>query len=224
MAGPQWRTSTSTTNGGATSITATVPTGVAAGDVVAVLLGIGTISAVTVTPPDGTWTEKGTPLLNVANGATQTRIFWKRATGADSGTYTFGFSASETVYADVMRYSGCVASGDPIEAIDAEVTTALGAVTPATTVTTLGPNRLLVWLAWSTHGAAANASPPAGFTVAEFAGSTTLVYDTTQAVAGSSGSVQGTTTRSGGDGFNVYLLALKPPGTPAVAGNFFDFF
>ena len=221
IAPPQWVT-TAATNGSGTTPAYTVPSGVAANDIILCILVIGTISAVVVTPPDGSWTEKGSALINVANGATQTRIFWKRATGADTGTYTFGLDSSQTTLADIMRYSGCVSTGDPIEAVDAEVTTAPGAVTPVTTVTTLGPNRLLVWYGYSTHGVASALTPPAAFTVAEFSGSKTKVNDTTQTAAGSSGSVQGTTSNSGGDGFNVYLLALKPPGP--LGGGFFEFF
>ncbi len=42
-------------------------------------------------------------------------VFWKRATGSESGTETFTFGTSDTLAGVISRYSGCITSGSPIE-------------------------------------------------------------------------------------------------------------
>ncbi len=42
-------------------------------------------------------------------------VFWKRATGSESGNETVTFGTTETLAGVMSRYSGCLASGSPIE-------------------------------------------------------------------------------------------------------------
>lgn len=51
----------------------------------------------------------------VTNGATRGRliVFWKRATAADAGTYTFSWTTSSIYEASARSFSGIVQSGDP---------------------------------------------------------------------------------------------------------------
>lgn len=218
MAAPAWQT-TNAQNFNANTAAPNVPTGVAANDIVLAFATIFPTSVQTITPPSG-WAQIGTDLYQ-ASGQMQTSAFWHRAAGSESGTYTFTTAASEAWTIDLMRYSGAANSGSPIDAFTDAASTGLGATTPALSLNTNGPNRLLVWFGvCATAGAAANLTVPTGFTISEWAGSRSKVNDKTQAVAGSTGTVQGSTSLGGGDAFNVFLLALKPPDVSNPAAFF----
>src|SRR4051812_32069845 len=84
------------TGGTRTTSAVPVPAGVASGKVVLVHLYTEISSA--ITPPTG-FTEltfSPTPQTSGPHPLTRQRVFWKRATGADTGTYSFTHASSYT--------------------------------------------------------------------------------------------------------------------------------
>jgi len=184
-----------------------VPTGASAGDIVVVVLSRWTNSTAITAPADfadwGTTYGAGTGGPSNAN----LHIFWKRLTGADTGTYTFswtgGGSFDSFTHAHCFCASGCVTAGNPIEGVNAWAGTAgtFGA-TSLSTVTAPG-------LIWSTYNDSSGTHTP------PTSGSWTEVIDfdsgsAAQLVPGTSG----TQTASGGtvsssSAAAAVLIALK---------------
>lgn len=221
MPAPAWATSAAT-NGSGAAVNATVPAGVAPGDILTAVIALfGITSTTTITPPDSSWTQK-TSIYNAVS-IFETFIFWKRATAADTGTYNFTFGATPSLSAaDIMRYTGAIQSGDPFDAVTMAITS--GVITgplPAVQLSTSGPNRLLVWGAFQSQAQAALMTPPAGYSGVEWSGSRSRINDTTQALAGATGPVTGSSSfaTGGGDGYTTLLYALRPPDS----SGFFDF-
>ena len=153
---PTWQTSALLAGATAANAAVPVPTGMAATDVAVVCAYLE--PSVTVTPPDGTWTERAT----AATTGTRLRVFWHRATATESGTWTFTHaSCYREWYA--FRVSGCRTTGDPFDASDVQSADATATTTPGVQVTTTSPNTLLVWAATSIQGSD-SFTVPAGFT------------------------------------------------------------
>jgi len=189
-----------------------VPAGVQANDVILVIVYKENTAA--VTPPSG-FIEKS---HQAATGSQDhdTYVFWKRATGADSGTYSFTWTGSVWRTGFAMAFRGCVTSGDPIDVFSGATSGGTSVTaSPAVSVTTTGADRLLVWLAgtydvttWTTPSTF-TASAPAG------APASRLVHAArkAQAVAGASGSVTTTTTQSFTKTAHLVALLPVPSGT-----------
>jgi len=67
-----------------------------------------------VSPPDGTWTS----ILEVNHGSTyRVSLFWRRATGS-GGSFTFTKPVDDNLLncGVIAAFSGCLASGSPIDA------------------------------------------------------------------------------------------------------------
>ena len=197
-----------------------VPASVAAGDIIVCY--IWTNGTVTVTGrPAGFAAAEGSP-ANVAGnpaGACNLSIEWKRATGADSGTYDFTTSASDFVYARAIRYTSCVAAGNPWDTPISEADSGSDTGTaPAVSINTAGADRLLVYAASDVNGDSGTWTAPSGFSERE--GGVNAVNfeqsDKVQAVQGGSGTVQATNTFTT-DPMGAWLGALI--GTTAAAGN-----
>lgn len=171
-----------------------VPASVATNDIIIVPIFVGDVST-TVTAPDGTWTEVGgSPVSNSVGQSYRLRIFWRRATGADSGTYAFTLSGSASRNAFAVRIPGAITTGDPFDVTNSANALEFSgppAPTPAVAVTTTGVNRLLVFI--STSWASSTPTVPSGFTSRGTITTpgTMMVADKTQASAGASGSIQG---------------------------------
>lgn len=193
------------TNPGSTSSVA-VPAGVVALDIIVVAMfvdGTATVSGL----PSGFAHATGSPMTVTGTGAHSQVVAWKRASGADSGTYDFTVTSAGYVNAAASRYTGAVTTGDPWEAVDPEFSTSPGTTSPPCTVTTLGSDRLLVWSATNWSGGAW--TPPASFTERRDSGDQVMTSaDLAQAAAGSSGSVVGTCV--GNDRRTAWLGALLP--------------
>lgn len=142
---PVYRSSNVIAGAVATTLELPYPAGIAANDILLVLLSsdVGTGTNLT-TPTDftaiGSEVDEGTTFV--------CNVFWKRATGSESGTLTIaqssGGGGSDVFMGTMHAISGCVASGDPIEDTDVAQTT--GTSLTSGTVTTLGDNRLIVQL------------------------------------------------------------------------------
>jgi len=189
-----------------------VPASVANGNIIVVAFFAGD-NAVTVTGrPAGFAAAENSPRTVNAAGTEDhvLHVEWKRATGADSGTYDFTLSASVFVYGNAVRYTGCVAAGNPWD-----TPTAAGdggavdsTTTPDIAVTTAGPDRLLAFFGTNWNADSGTWSPPSGFTEREGGvNRTTLeISDKVQALAGGSGATHATSTAS--DSVGDWLGAL----------------
>lgn len=202
-----------------TSAAIAVPAGVANLDVVLVSLHKENSNAVTA-PADFTL-YGGAPVALTSPGYWH-YLYWKRATGADSGTYSFSWSGSDWRTGIACRVPGCITTGDPIDAHNSAVSATQSTTMPAVSLDTTGPDRLIIWLAdlWDTAAFTA----PTGYTRPTNSWTTNRLLDlcyVTQAAAGSTGSVTGTigTARER----ISRLLALKPPAA-ADTTSLFPFF
>src|SRR6185503_13236354 len=212
MAAPAFGSAGTYYNPGGTGTSAAipVPASVAANDIIEVHLYIE--STATVTPPTG-FTEKtpSSPISATGPGAHTHRIFWKRPTGADSGTYSFTWTGAAYREGFALRFTGCVTSGDPYDtgagAPNSAQASADSTTTPAVSLTTQGADRLLSWA--GTNFTGGNWTPPTSFTErADGAPGDSSGATLTQATAGATGSITGTCSGSGYR--TAWLGALLP--------------
>lgn len=203
--GTQLQTSTAAPN-------VAVPSGVAADHIIVVEFFIDSTATVTGLPSG--FALKDSPIaVPPGSGAHSQVIAWKRATGADAGTYNFTLSGSTYVNAAATRVTGCITTGDPWDDTDAAFDNTLGTATPSVSVTTTGPDRLLYW--GSTNWAGGLWTPPSGFTERRDSGDRVCTSaDLVQASAGSSGAISGSNATS--DRRTAWLGALKPVGAGAA--------
>lgn len=196
------------TGGSGTSAAIAVPSGVTADQVILAMLYIESTAA--VTPPAG-FTEAGaSPISATGPGAHTLRVFWKRASGSDSGTYSFTWTGSAYREGSAQRYTGCITSGNPLDtgagAPNSAQRSSDATTTPAVSLTTQGADRLLVWAGTNFTGGAW--TPPTSFTERADAGADLSVATLAQAAAGATGSVIGTCASSGYE--VAWLGALLP--------------
>lgn len=130
---PPWRAGTAG-GGSGTSISVSVPSGVAANDLCVVFFDSGGVGK-TISPPDGTWTQ----VFQNANGLGGTTIgLWRhKATASEPGAWSFGLSSSSPVTRWMAGlWLGADVNGTPIPASNnghqaaGSASCALGAVTP----------------------------------------------------------------------------------------------
>lgn len=200
--------SSSSISPGATGDTSAVPVpaGAATNDIAVV--GIYIENTVAITPPDGTWTQKTDLATGAPASVGRLVVFWKRLTGADSGTWTFTHTASGPYRESAAAlFSGRITTGDPFDVAPgtAEAAGPVAAVTVnAITTATAGDD--LVGLATSFTGGAW--TPASGLTERVDGGSD-ITLDTADGVtAGSTGNKTFTTASSGG--MKGFLGALLP--------------
>jgi hypothetical protein len=175
VAGPTYRSSSSTGNDALVrALTVPVPSGAAAGDVVVVAVSTWGATAPTVAAPTG-FTLKASYTGTTANGgADTTRIYWKRLTAADAGSYRFTWTGSRWAAGHALAVSGAIPSGDPIETID-RANSASATAFPSTSVTTTAAP-LLAWFGRSDEPAPGSHSPPVGFTEVQDKDCTAVAY------------------------------------------------
>lgn len=180
-----------------------VPASVANNDIIVVKAYIDGNATVTAMP-SGFVHVTGSP-QPVATGAGfgehSLVVAWKRATGADSGTYGFTLSSSTFVYGHAERYPGAQTTGDPWDITDVDQSGAVNVSTaPAVSGTTTGPNRLLVYAATNHNGDSGVWSPPTGLTQRSSGGSGVTnveASDVAQVSAGATGNKSATHTVAG---------------------------
>lgn len=142
------------------SIASTVPAGVQSGDVaIAFLESWQDSTPPTVTQPAG-FTQKGAVWASSDAGA-QNSVWWKRLTGADSGSYTFTLNATRWNTVQVLAFRGCAASGDPFDAVATPVGFTTTGVT-SMSLTTTDANGALIFTVYNDN--AGTHTPPTGFT------------------------------------------------------------
>jgi len=138
---------------------------------------------------------------------TALHVFWRRPV-ASSGNYSFTFNGTYTRRGLAFRFTGCATEGNPFEASHfppyGDYSDA-----PATSLSTEGANRLLLWAAmsWDTN----NINRPSGTTQLYMTSgdspSLTVAYRV-QETAGATGSITSSTINA--SSINACLAALKP--------------
>lgn len=182
--------------GTAADMNVAVPAGVANNDIVVVTAFIDSNPTVNALAA-GFANANGSPIFNNAvSGNHRLYVLWKRASGADAGTYDFGLSAPTYRNAMAIRYTGCITSGDPWDDTDANFLTTDGTVSPDVSVVTSIVNTLAVWSA--TDWASGNWTAPTGFDLRRNTGDRVCATaDMVLATAGSSGVINGSCAGSG---------------------------
>jgi hypothetical protein len=135
-------------------------------------------------------------------------VFWKRATGADSGTYDMTFTGTPFRSAVAFKIVDEVESGDPFDVTNtAAKTTTTDGTTPSVSVTTTGSDRLVVWIGFAF--AAGVCTTLTGYNEKYDPGAGGVVIDVaTQASAGSTGSLSATFANNGSTA--AWLGAVLP--------------
>lgn len=189
------------------------PAGVAANDVVLVHLYKENNAA--VTPPAG-FTQVG--VAAVTTGNTQWHyLFWKRSAGSEPSTYSFTWTGTTYAAGQSGAYRGCVAAGSPIDVSNSNTrSTTTTNTTPNVSVTTTGPDRLLVWA--GTNWNESSWTAPTNFTLQGTTSSTTVAFATRNFPnAGASGNVSGTASLNNSS--TAWLVALLPAGVTYFVDN-----
>lgn len=207
-----FETVSSISEGNGSSASIPVPTGVQEDDII--IAGIYKENTDSVTRPTG-FSEIGT-FPRTTGTVTSLHLFWKRATGNDSGSYSFSWSGSVWRGAAAMRISGVRKTGNPHEAFDTANRSSNSVTTPAVSVTTLGPDRLLVWA--GTNYADTTWTPPSGFTE-RYDGDVLSFATADRSSAGPTGNITGQSANSSYQ--NAFLLALVPESS--AGGRFLPF-
>jgi hypothetical protein len=210
MAAPAFGTSGTygQTSGGnpATSIGLAVPASVAADDVIVAVIFLDGATAQTITAPTGFTEATDSPAQADNHGG---RVFWKRATGADSGTYTFSWGTSQYAEGQAHRFTGAITTGDPFDVTVSAVDNGFVTTSPAVSDTTTVADTLLLHVATNWSGGTWTA--PSGFTKRMQGGfDVATLSDKAQAASGATGSI--TATCTGTDRMTAWLGALKPTG------------
>lgn len=193
------------------------PTGTVDGDVlVAFVRGYDAAAAPTISPPAG-WTEI---VQGAKSSVVQLGAFWKRASSEGSSyTFTHDGTDDESSYSIVyvLSYSGCIASGDPIDDYSDTNYTTNNTTLRAASVDTTGANAMLLALGYtetetltcSWSGMTERLDSNMGSTIRG------LAAEVLQASAGSSGNKDGTLSGSA-TGKHAYLIALRAPIAPSA--------
>ncbi len=195
------------------------PAGVAANDVVLVFLYTEASAQTTMTSPAGAGftpiTFNPVPRTTTSGAVTYTNWFWKRATGADSGNYTFTHNSMPTE-GIAFRITGCATTGTPIEVLNSAVREGSGTTSVAVSGTTSGANRLLFWsvASWSQINPTFPTTPaPAWARV--FDGNDSGIAWKTQATTGGTGTL--TATHESGNSaaalFGLIPKSISPSAT-----------
>jgi hypothetical protein len=110
MAAPAYRSHTVVTNGTTTSCALSLPSGFAANDILIAVVFKENTAAFSATPSGFALVTGG---RDIATGFYSVDIYWKRATGAESGSQTFTWSGSVPRAGYMVAISGAVTRGDP---------------------------------------------------------------------------------------------------------------
>jgi hypothetical protein len=172
-----------------------VPAGVAANDIIAIPIFIDGSTVTITTMPSGFAHAENSPItVNPGGGGNHSlNVVWKRASTGDTGTYNFVISGAVFAEGNALAYSGCVATGNPWDSPTAAASG--GGVTSTTTpdvsLTTPGPDRMLVF-AGSNWGGGVWNPPPTGMNERIDNSNSLTAADLVQAAAGGTGNLHGT--------------------------------
>jgi hypothetical protein len=201
----------SATSGSSTSNSPSVavPSGVAANDIVVVFIYAESDTLNISGTPSGFTQAPSSPIRTSNGSPEQTQwVYWKRLTGADSGSYTFTLSGSIYWRAMSVAYRSAVTSGDPWHITNSAARSSASTTTPAVSFTTTIGDTTLVWT--GTSWSAGPWTPPSGFTERQDTSTEVTLADSAQAVAGATGSLTGT---GPSNWMTAWLGSLLPSGT-----------
>ena len=200
------RSSSSAANATATTLTIPAPASVQAGDVM--LAGISVRGQPTITPPPG-WVLARQDV----NGTTQKQaIYYKVATGSESGPYTWTFAASRAASGGILDYTG-VSAANPIDASGGQVNaTASKAITAPSITTTVGGDQLVGFFCVTGNN---TFTPPPGtaelFDIASNAVSPYISSEGADELRSAAGPTGGRTATAALQGQGIgQLVALRP--------------
>lgn len=198
-----------------------VPSGVTNTPTDIIVVGMWMDVAKTITKPLDFAECPNSPVIATGTGQDHLlRTYWRRPSAADSGTYSFSWSGATGRLGFALRFTGCIATGNPWDSLASTAAAASGTnvtTTPAVSGTTTGVDRRLVFFATDFGGGGFGAA--SGFTEHVDAADGLDAQSKALATAGATGSVTATCV-SGVS--NAWLGALLPPSL--LTGNFFSFF
>lgn len=212
MAAPVWQTSTTLAASGAANAVIAIPGApLTANDVIIVTIYKENTAAVT---PHSGYTEKGTAPTTTAPQAQHT--FWFRAAGGETGNLTFSWTGSVFRAATAHRITGCITTGDPIEAINANFNNSAASPTPAVSLGATSVDSLLYWAATNWQGGNAYTAPGT-YTLRD---TIDVIGDATKTntAGGATGSVTGTANVSGPQTAVLLSLISGAAAAPSDAG------
>lgn len=207
MAAPAYGTSGAWSGGSASTRSYSVPASVASGDIIVIEMFMdGSTVTISAMAAGFAHAPNSPQTVNAGGGGNHSvNVVWKRASASDTGTYDFTFSASAYVEGQAHRYTGCVGSGSPWDVTtSADGGATSSNTTPAVSVTTTGPDRMLFFA--GTCWAGGSWTPPTGMTERTDNTSDVTADDLVQATQGSSGNLSATC--SGTDKVGAWLGAL----------------
>lgn len=217
MAAPVWQSKTDLAGASGTTISVPVPASVASGDIIVV--GIYAESTIGTLPTG--FTLKTSVTCTTSGQGHTSYIYWKRATGADSGTYAFTQASNVWRTAWAWRVTGCLASGDPFGATANTADSAAAAAstsTPAVATLTPSVDNCLVLFSGTCFNPVSYTAP-SGFTERTDTGDSITSDSLSQTTATATGSVTATinSSQQGKTGIVAYLLPVSS--TFAAAGT-----
>jgi hypothetical protein len=187
-----------------TGFTLDKPSGVAADDIlVACVVHSRTTPAQNDLVAPAGWTKIGTsPIVTAGGMSAKLEVWWKRATGSEPTGYFFDVWASSSNQGAILAYSGCLASGSPID-VFSQNSASTGSTATGTGVTTTSADDTLVWLGhnWDASGAL---TAPSGMTE-RF---DNLLYCADQTIASAGATGDRTQTLASSNPWATYMLAL----------------
>lgn len=196
MAAPAFRSISAQVQGNGATLVLDKPTGLADGDVLVMTAFVDGANTVTAAPSG--FAQTGGSPVNVATGiggAHSSVAYWKRVSSAagEPANYTWTLASNAYRNGVLAAYSSCVASGDPWDATTSAHTDSNSAAAPDVAVTTLGPDRLLVYSA--TNWGGGSWTPPTSFAERVDGGDGVhTTDDLAKATAGASGNVHATSS------------------------------
>lgn len=186
-----------------------VPTGAANLDIA--VAGIYIESTATITTVPSGFTLKS-DLATTAATHGRLIVYWKRLTGADSGTYTFGYTGTPFRAAACGLWSGRVTSGDPFDGTVGTNEPAAQSTTANVSTSPTNANGDAVGF-WTNFNGGGAFTAPASYTQRQSI-SGVIALETRDAVAaGSTGNVTATNTIT--DWMKAFLGVLAPAGGAA---------
>lgn len=204
---PLYRSHTNTGAAVSTSRVVSKPAGATENDIIKV--GIYLEEDQVITVPSG-WTLKASEVVSAApDFHFSAHVYWKRLGPSEPATWTWSWPVASFVEATAVAFSGATLTGSPWDAFTSDADPAHVNTTPALSLVTTGPDRLLTWDHFDYIGGAK--TQPTDFTERFDGGvpSTQMIADKDQAVEGSTGSLTSSYTGVAGP-VAAFLGALLP--------------
>jgi hypothetical protein len=201
---PTFRSLSSVAYASHTNTVVTAPTGIVDGDILILGFAVGAASPPSVTLPAGFTLVGGSAQRAGAGGFNVDQyVAWKRAS-SESGSYTITHATASS-NAFISVYSGCIATGSPIDTFARNVGT--GTLTDTTNCVTSVANTMAVYIDHDWQGSGTR-SPPTP--MAERYENLEYSCDNPLLPAGSSGQVNATNGNNPGDPWGAWVIILLP--------------